>query len=274
MTSSNRTNNSVCGIIFDISGTVMDFGSRGPVAAFVEVFRRHGVEISETEARGPMGLHKRDHIAGILALPEVAARWEQAHGRKAAESDVENLFQHFTPLQVEVLDGYLEILPGVPELAAELTRRGIPFANTTGFDSWMMKSLIAAAEQQGYRPVCWMTPDQAGGGRPAPWMVYEAAKRMGAYPLRRMVKVGDTPADIAEAQAAGMWAVAVVQHGNEVGLSRAALAALNPAERENRFAAARAKLRGLGAHYVLEQTADLLGVLGDIEERIGRGERP
>lgn len=62
-------------VIFDISGTVLDFGSRGPACAFVELFSRHGVPITEQEARRPMGAHKRDHIEALLSDPGIAARW-------------------------------------------------------------------------------------------------------------------------------------------------------------------------------------------------------
>ena len=46
-------------VIFDISGTVLDCGSRGPVAAFVELFARHGVAVTEAQARGPIGKQRR-----------------------------------------------------------------------------------------------------------------------------------------------------------------------------------------------------------------------
>ena len=62
-------------VIFDISGTVLDYGSRGPVAAFVELFARHGVTISNEEARRPMGTHKLDHIWAVLTEPAICSRW-------------------------------------------------------------------------------------------------------------------------------------------------------------------------------------------------------
>ena len=34
-------------VVFDWAGTVVDFGSRAPVGAFVELFARHGVTISD-----------------------------------------------------------------------------------------------------------------------------------------------------------------------------------------------------------------------------------
>ncbi|MBK7931754.1 MAG: hypothetical protein IPJ98_31015 [Bryobacterales bacterium] len=46
MTNSNLSSG-VRAVIFDISGTVLDYGSRGPVVAFVELFARHGIAISE-----------------------------------------------------------------------------------------------------------------------------------------------------------------------------------------------------------------------------------
>lgn len=60
-------------VAFDLAGTTIDFGSRAPDGVFVDLFTRHVVNLSEAEARGPMGTAKRDHIAALAALPRVAA---------------------------------------------------------------------------------------------------------------------------------------------------------------------------------------------------------
>lgn len=261
-------------VIFDLSGTVIDYGSRGPVVAFVDLFARHGVAVTETEARRPMGAHKRDHIWAMLSDPSVAERWTAARGAPPDRGLLDRLYAEFTPLQIEVLERHCEVLPGVPEVTAELTRRGIRFASTTGFDTGMMTGLIRSATANGYNPAIFVCPDMVGGGRPAPWMAFHAARHMGVYPLRAFVKVGDTPADIAEAQNAGMWAVSVVKTGNEIGLSEQQLEALSEEDRQARFGAAREKFVSLGAHYVIDSTASLLPVLDEVGERIRRGERP
>ncbi|MEZ5352905.1 MAG: hypothetical protein R2762_09745 [Bryobacteraceae bacterium] len=62
--------------------------------------------------------------------------------------------------------------------------------------------------------------------------------------------------------------------GNEIGLSRQQLDALAPADRDARFAAAREKFAGLGAHYVIDSMAGLIPVIDEISARIERGERP
>jgi phosphonoacetaldehyde hydrolase len=261
-------------VIFDISGTVIDYGSRGPVVAFVELFARHGVAVTETEARLPMGAHKKDHIRAMLHNPDVASRWAEAIGAAPTDADLEALYSEFTPLQVEVLERHSDVLPGVRDVVAGLRRRGIRIANTTGFDSAMIPGLTRLAAEGGYTSDLWVTPDLVGKGRPAPWMAFYAAHKLGVYPMSTFVKVGDTLADIAEAHAAGMWAVSVLRHGNEVGLSQEALEALSPAEQEERISAARARLAAKGPHYIIETTAQLLPVIDEISSRIARGERP
>lgn len=274
MNSPNLTPDGVRAVIFDISGTVLDYGCRGPVAAFVELFARHGVTVSPAEARRPMGTHKRDHIWTLLSDPAVAARWEAANGCLPTIALLDQLCVEFAPLQTEVLKGYVDLIPGVPELVAELRRRQIKIASTTGFESSMIANLIKSATRDGYTPDLWVCPDRVGKGRPAPWMIYYAARELDVYPLRTFVKVGDTPADVAEGHAAGVWVVSVVRSGNEVGYSEAELTSLPMAEREAAVAAAYAKLAACGPHYLIDSVADLLPVLDEISARIVRGEMP
>ena len=82
----------VKGLILDWSGTTADAYVLAPAVVFVEVFEKHGVTISMTEARGPMGLRKDLHIAKILELPAVRARWAEAKGAAPTARDGAALF--------------------------------------------------------------------------------------------------------------------------------------------------------------------------------------
>jgi phosphonoacetaldehyde hydrolase len=265
---------SVRGVVFDLSGTVIDYGSRGPVIAFVELFRRYGIQVDQDQARQPMGLHKRDHIRSMLADASVQAHWTNVHGAAPTEDTVEQLYRDFVPLQIEVLREHSGLIPGAARVALALRERGIKFATTTGFDSGMIQDLARQARDGGFEPDVMVCPDHVGQGRPAPWMALDAARQMGVYPIRTLVKVGDTPADVAEAHAAGMWAVAIVRSGNEVGLSAADLDALPPGEQESRVAEARSRLAACGPHYLIDSVADLLPILDNITARLARGDRP
>jgi phosphonoacetaldehyde hydrolase len=87
-----------------------------------------------------------------------------------------------------------------------------------------------------------------------------------------MVKIGDTEADIAEGNNAGMWTIAVTRTGNEVGLSQAAWDKLSTDRRRTMLDAARKRLEA--ADYVVESVADAGPALDAIEERLAKGERP
>lgn len=270
----NTSVDGVRAVIFDISGTVLDYGSRGPVAALVELFARHGLNISTAEARLPMGSHKRDHIKALLADATISSRWKKAHGLRPDEAVLNQLYAEFVPLQSEVVKQYCDVIPGVPTVMKELRRRNIKVANTTGFASSMIKDLIPLAAKGGYAPDLWVCPDDVGQGRPAPWMIFHAARKLGVYPPRTFVKVGDTPTDAAEGHAAGAWVVSVVRSGNEVGLGEAELKALPTEERENRLRTAQARLAACGPHYLIDSVADLIPVIDAISVRIARGENP
>src|SRR5690606_31195327 len=51
-------------VVLDWAGTVVDCGVFAPVEALREAFAQLGVPISDSEARGPMGLFKK--VAGAL----------------------------------------------------------------------------------------------------------------------------------------------------------------------------------------------------------------
>jgi len=262
------------GAIFDWAGTTVDFGCLAPAAAFSELFRRHGVAASMAEARGPMGMHKRDHIATMLAMPRLAEAWTQAHGAAPTEHDVEALFQEFIPLQLEILPQYSHLIPGVAEAVQALRARNMKIGATTGYNEEMMAIGAAAAKAAGYAPDVSVAVTQVPAGRPAPWMALQAAMHLNLYPLEAVVKIGDTVSDVEEGLNGGMWTIAVVEHGNEVGLSEADLKALAPQARETLFAIARERLAKAGAHYVAATIDEVPAIVEQINARLARGERP
>ena len=85
-------------VIFDWAGTMVDHGSLAPMGAFVEVFAQFRVEVTIDEARGPMGMPKRAHIAACWPHPDIAARWQSAHGRAADRRRYRRVYEVFVPL--------------------------------------------------------------------------------------------------------------------------------------------------------------------------------
>ena len=261
-------------VVFDWAGTIVDFGSRAPVGAFVELFRRHGIDISEPEARGPMGVAKRTHIAELLALPRIAGEWHSRHGEAPDEPTIDRLYGEFIKLQSAILTQYADVIPGVLQTIEELRGAGIGIGSTTGYSRPMMDLLEPAAKANGLSLDVVLTVDDVPRGRPAPWMALAAVQRMGVYPIRTCVKVGDTAVDMAEGLNAGMWTVGVTETGNEVGLSEQELNAMPADQRVHAARQAEERLRKAGAHYVIPGVGHLIPVVAEINERIARGEHP
>lgn len=261
-------------VIFDWAGTTVDHGSLAPVRAMSELFARHGVSVDDASARRDMGLFKRDHIRKILEMPQVQSRWRTERGTPPGEADLDRLFDEFQDVQMRVLEEYSKLIFGVARMTENLRGRGLKIATTTGYTRAMLEALLGSARDQGFRPDISLSPEEAGGGRPYPWMCMKIALALGLTSASAAVKIGDTPADIAEGLNAGMWTIGVVTTGNEVGLSAADFAALPEPERERRVDRAERALRRAGAHYVIESAAKCEPAIEEIERRVATGERP
>ncbi|AGA24836.1 phosphonoacetaldehyde hydrolase [Singulisphaera acidiphila] len=255
-------------VIFDWAGTTVDHGSRAPARAFVEIFGKSGVAIDEAEARGPMGKAKRDHIASILFLPRVSAAWREEHGALPGEADIDRLYNDFLPLQLGSIANHADVIPGVPEVVDECRRRGLKIGGTTGYTRSLMDVLEPIARDNGYCPDVSICADDTPQGRPAPWMLFRAAERLGVYPMSCIVAVDDTSVGVEAGRNAGAWVVGVTRTGNGLGLSREELDRLDPHALGERLAGVAAELERAGAHFIIESVADLLPVLDQINERL------
>ena len=269
-----REKEGISAIVLDWAGTIVDFGSFAPVVSIQEVFSARGVTVTAAEARGPMGLEKREHLRRMLAEHDLRRRWVSAAGSEPSARDVDALYAELEPRLAKTVRRYCRLIPGVRELTDELRTWGVRIGTTTGYLAPLMEILVGEAGRQGFTADTVVCPSDVPAGRPYPWMCFLAMSRVGAYPPRRTVKIGDTPADVHEGVNAGMWTIGLTLSGNEVGLSETEASALSPEERAERTREAEHRLHEAGAHYVAEGPWSCREVLARIEERIIRGEHP
>jgi len=260
-------------VFFDWAGTTIDFGSRAPTEVFLEVFRRREVEITPAEARGPMGMAKRDHLAAIAALPRVAEAWQARYGSPPAGLDVQQMYDEFLPLQYEVLKRGSELIPGVVPVVEECRRRGLKIGSSTGYTRELMQLVAPIAAKQGYAPDVIVCPDEVRKGRPAPWLNFRVAEILDVYPLETVVVVDDTPVGIQAGLNAGAWTVAISETGNAMGLSEREVSELPSREMQSRLDAISSDFLACGAHFVIRSVADLPEVLDQITTRLATMEK-
>ena len=261
-------------VIFDWAGTVVDYGSLAPMGAFVDTFAEFGVAISIEEARGPMGMAKRPHIAALIAVPRIAAAWSERHGRAPTEIDIDAIYAAFVPRNIAVAARHAALIPGAAEVAAQLRAAGVKIGSTTGYTREIMAEILPVAAAQGFAPDSLVCTGDTPDGRPTPLMLYKSFLDLNVWPASRAIKVDDTQVGIAEGLNAGSWAVGVAVSGNVFGLSQHEVAALKPEDYSRRRDEAIKKLEAAGAHYVIDSVADLLPIARAIDERLARGEKP
>jgi len=244
-------------IIFDWAGTLVDFGCCAPLSAFHRAFENAGLPISDEIARKPMGAHKRDHVREILDYPEIATRVRNELKREPDEGLVQAIYEDFARLLPAELLVHAAPIPGAVEALHWLRERGVRIGSTTGYIRAMMDVLEPVARASGIDPELVVCADEVPQGRPAPWACFRIAERLGVYPLARAIKIGDTPADMAEGRNAGMICIGLSECGNEVGLGMDALQSLTAGERQQRIDMAEKRLKEAGADVVLRSIAEL-----------------
>ena len=261
-------------VVFDWAGTIVDYGSRAPMGVFVDTFAQFGVDLTVADARGPMGLPKRDHIAALLRLPHVVAAWTARHGHAPDQDDITKLYEVFTPMNAKVVGDYAALVPGAAEIVKRLRERGFKIGSTTGYTRDIMAPLLPLAAAEGYSPDNLVCAGDLPTGRPTAAMMLRTFEELGIADPASVIKVDDTAPGIAEGRAAGTWTVGVSVSGNAVGLSRDEWEALDHPSQMHLREGAEAMLKNAGADFVIDTVADLMPVVDAIEKRLEAGEKP
>jgi phosphonoacetaldehyde hydrolase len=167
------------------------------------------------------------------------------------------LYERFLPLQKEVLARHCDVIAGVPAVVEWLRGQGVRIGSSTGYTAELMQVVLPLAKAGGYDPEVMVCTDDVPAGRPAPWLNFLAAQRLGVYPLSEILVVDDTPVGIEAGRNAGAITVAIARTGNALGLSVAELGALPGDDLNRRLQRIHADFYAAGAHHVLDSVADL-----------------
>lgn len=254
-------------VVFDWAGTTIDFGSRAPAAAFAGVFAANGIEVTDGEAREPMGLSKREHLIAMLTMPSVTNRWNTTHGRDWSESDVDEMYDAFVPIQLKSIREHSGLVPDLLDVAAQLRGRDIKIGGTTGYFQAAADAVLECAAAAGYVPDANVCADDVPRGRPAPWMIYRVMEQLHVFPPSSVIKVGDTLADIRAGLAAGCWSIGVCDSSSVMGLSQSDYESLPPDEQIERCNRVAEVFRDAGAHATIRSMSELPSLIDQIQQQ-------
>lgn len=235
------------GIIFDWAGTTVDYGCFAPVKAFIEAFEQYGITPTLEEVRKPMGMLKIDHVRTMLSMDRISGLWEEKQGRKWTEEDVQEVYELSESKILEIVHNYAEPKPYVVETVNKLREMGLKIGSTTGYTDEMMALVVPKAAELGYAPDCWFSPDSTNKkGRPYPYMIFRNMEKLELEDVSRVMKVGDTVADILEGKNAGLVTVGILEGSSVMGLTQEEYEALPPGSTGSGRQKGRADLSGSG----------------------------
>ena len=263
--------------IFDWGGTVVDCGVCAPILTYVELFREEGIEITEDEARAPMGSPSHVHIGKILEKEAVRKRWIQVkNGREPNESDVERMTGKFIPQILKSLQKYTNVIDGVTETVSILRKApfNLKIGSTTGYPKAVLNVLLTTARSQGFNPDASACLSDVPDYKPSPFMLWRCATNLHVMPIEAIVKVDDSINGIHEGLLAGCWTVGIAKTSSYVGLDETHLHEVDPEELSRRMNRAYKHLTNSGAHYVIDTIHDLPLVVNDINRKLANGIKP
>jgi phosphonoacetaldehyde hydrolase len=264
----------IAAVVFDWAGTMIDFGCVAPIRALQAAFAEEGLPITEPQARKDMGRAKLDHVAAILADPDVSRAWSSRFGAAPGPAEIRLIYSRLEPLMRTEAAAHSQLIAGAADLAAWLTAEGVKIGSSTGYTREMMAGILPRAAAQGYAPEVVVCAGETREGRPSPLPMWRALTELGAYPAWRCVKIDDACVGIEEGRAAGAWTIGVSVSGNGVGLSLESWNALGDTEKDRLRAASETALWDAEADYVISTIAEARDVITEIDRRIGSGERP
>ena len=183
-------------IVFDMTGTTVQDGD-AVNRALRESLLGAGVRASEDESRDVMGLPTPEGIAMLLARFRGQAAATPAAVEAVHAEFVRRMLWHYqSHPDVQECDG-------ASDLFAWCQRNGILTALDTGFSREIAEAVIA---RLGWRTRglldATVASDEVDRGRPHPDMIHRLMDRTGIADPARVVKIGDTPVDIAQGHAA------------------------------------------------------------------------
>ena len=252
-------------VVFDWAGTMIDFGSFAPVKAFIVAFGEFGIEVSEEQAREPMGMAKRDHIKAILELPNIISKFESIYGHIPGNEDIDRIYNVFVPMNENIVTQFANLVPGAAEAVTVLRERGLKVGSTTGYTRSIMEQILPIAANQGYAPDNLVCSDEVAVGRPAPHAMKRCFSDLGILEPASVIKVDDTEPGIGEGKSAGCLTVGVTLSGNFAGKSPQEIAQLDEDEVNKIRLRAGKMLRDAGADYVIDSVAKLPALIDQLE---------
>jgi len=202
-------------VVFDWTGTLIDYGCKAPVKAFKKAFNHFGLNPSNKTIRKYIGMDKYNHINNIK---------NELNTKNIYIPQTDEIYNIYENLQIQTINEYSKLITGVLTMQQKLNDRNIHIATTTGYSREMLENVLKNAKLQGFNSsFINVSPDM---------LEYKTTRESGDMmryiyhfieelqePIHNgcVVKVGDTPIDMLEGKNSGAWNIGCISSGSLIG---------------------------------------------------------
>lgn len=194
-------------VVFDMAGTTVSEGG-AVYRSLRDTLGDNGLEVEAAAVQEVKGMDKYEALRILIEKSEL--REQLLPGLDAIHEDfVERMIEFYRS------DPSVGEMPGAGETFRRLHRAGIKVALDTGFSREIAQTLIDRLrwERNGLIDAS-VASDEVERGRPHPDLIRHLMLKLGVSDSLRVVKVGDTPADLLEGKNAGCGLVIGVTQGS------------------------------------------------------------
>ena len=261
-------NTKIEAIVFDLAGTLIDFGSQAPSKVLIHIFNENGIPITKKEAIGPMGIEKKAHISQLIYSKKINLLWKKKYKKKPSKNDIDKLFKLFNPELKKIIKKHSKLITGSKKTIEFIKKKKIKIATNTGYSDDILKIILSELKKQKFTPDIAYGSSYAKIGRPTAEIIYKIFSDLNITKGSSCIKVDDTIPGLLEGVNAGMWVVGVIFSGNEFGKTEDEFNKLSYKDKSKFRKMIKNKFKKVGADYVIDTIKDLPKVIKLIEKRI------
>jgi len=214
-----KNNSNIKAIIFDLSGTLVDFGSLATINTMKSVFKKKKIIISKKLIQKDMGIKKINHIKKILNNPQIKIQWFKIYKKKITNEQIYDLGHRFDKRLTIEVNKRLNIVPNVRKLFKILIRNNIKIGATTGYPKKITRIIVNYLKKKKIYLECCVSDDEVKKSRPSPDMCIKNLKKFKILG-NSAIKVDDSISGILEGKKAKMITVGLTSTGISVGKNR------------------------------------------------------
>ena len=254
-----KNNKFIEAVIFDLSGTLVDFGSLATIQAMQKIFKSKGIILSKDIINLNMGIKKEKHIKKILSHPLI--KFKLKNKRKLSKSDIKKMIKDFDKELIFKVKKNLNIIPNVKKIIDILKKNNIKIGITTGYPKKITKIIINYLKKNKIFFNSTVSDDEVKNGRPSPDMCKKNLINMQIINPRKCIKVDDSFSGIVEGKRSKMMTVGLISTGIQLGLSKKDLARIPKKKKNKLFQTVKNKFKKLKTDIVVNDHFEFENIL-------------